>query len=77
VKELDIVHGKLYHWQVVHLFSERSSIFVSSGLVQPVSTIFKQTMDFKKETHTMFPIAIVRAIKSRNDHKILRHGKIK
>jgi hypothetical protein len=30
-------------------FSVKSSIFVSAGSIQPVSTVFQQSMDFKKK----------------------------
>jgi len=47
---------------------------VSSGLVQPVSTILQQSIDFKKNRIRAFPIAIVRTIEGRNRIKSLRHS---
>jgi hypothetical protein len=48
VKVLDIEHGGLYHLKVVRSSEGLVQSVVSAGLIQPVSTILQQSIDFKK-----------------------------
>jgi hypothetical protein len=47
----------------------------ASGGVHPESTMCQMSIDFRKKSHSHFPIAIISTIKNRDKIKIQRHGK--
>jgi hypothetical protein len=51
-----------------------SAVGASSG-VHPNSTMWQTSIDFRKNSHSGFPITIISTIKSRDKIKILSHGR--